>query len=96
MCLYHCVDCHGNEQNGMYISYYGLTGPRVYTSWFMILLLYLYNILIRQFRSFQGTRIAVVGGICLFMALCYSNPDGMIAKYNIERYQAGNIGNIGH
>jgi hypothetical protein len=77
---------------GMYISYYGLTRPRVYTSWFMILLLFIFIIiLIRQFRSFQGTRIAVVGGICLFMALCYSNPDGMIAKYNIERYQAGTL-----
>lgn len=77
---------------GMYISYYGLTRLRVYTSWFMVLLLFIFIIiLIRQFRDFQGTRIAVIGSICLFMVLCYSNADGLIAKYNIERYQASTL-----
>lgn len=77
---------------GMYISYYGLTRLRVYTSWFMIALIFLFIIiLLRQFRSFNGTRIAAVGCICLFMALCYGNADGMIAKYNMERYQAGTL-----
>lgn len=76
----------------MYIDYYGLTPLRVYTSWFMIVLLLLFVIiLVRQFRSFQGTRIAAAGCICLFLALSYGNVDGMIAKYNIERYQAGTL-----
>ncbi len=79
----------------MYIDYYGLTLLRVYTSWFMILLLFVFIIiLIRQFRSFNGTRIAAVGCICLFMLLCYGNVDGMIAKYNIDRYQAGTLENL--
>ena len=73
----------------MYIDYYGLTRLRVYTSWFMILLFVLFVIiLLRQFRSFNGTRIAAIGCICLFMLLCYGNVDGMIAKYNIDRYQS--------
>ncbi len=77
---------------GMYISYYGLTRLRVYTSWFMIVLLFLFVIvLFRQFKGFQGTRIAVVGCICLFIALAYGNVDGMIAKYNIDRYRAGTM-----
>ncbi len=77
---------------GMYISYYGLTRLRIYTSWFMILLLLLFVIvLLRQFKSFQGTKIAVISCICLFIALCYSNVDGLIAKYNIDRYQAGTL-----
>lgn len=76
----------------MYIEYYGLTRLRAYPSWFMIILLFLFIIiLLRQFRSFQGTRIAAVGCICLFMALSYANVDGLIAKYNIERYQAGTL-----
>lgn len=80
---------------GMYISYYGLTRLRVYTSWFMILLLFLFIIvLLRQFKGFNGTRIAAVGSIVLFMALCYGNVDGMIAKYNIDRYQAGTLGSL--
>jgi len=77
---------------GMYISYYGLTRLRVYTSWFMILLLFLFIIvLLHQFKGFNGTRIAAVGSIILFMALCYGNVDGMIAKYNIDRYEAGTL-----
>jgi len=77
---------------GMYIDYYGLTRLRVYTSWFMVILLFAFIIiLIRQFKSFQGTRIAAVGCICLFMALSYGNVDGLIAKYNIDRYQAGTL-----
>ncbi len=76
----------------MYIDSYGLTKLRVYTSWFMVILLFLFVIiLIRQFRSFQGTRLAVVGCICLFLVLCCGNADGLIAKYNIERYQAGTL-----
>lgn len=76
----------------MYIDYYGLTRLRVYTSWFMVLLLLLFVIvLLRQFKNFQGARIAVIGCICLFLALCYSNADGLIARYNIDRYQAGTL-----
>jgi hypothetical protein len=79
----------------MYIDYYGLTRLRVYTSWFMIVLLFLFIlVLIRQFKNFNGTRIAAVGCICLFLALCFGNVDGMIAKYNIDRYQAGTLENL--
>ena len=77
---------------GMYIDYYGLTRSRVYTTWFMIVLLFLFVlILLRQFKSFQGTRIAVIGCICSFLILCWGNVDGMIAKYNIDRYQSGTL-----
>jgi len=77
---------------GMYIHYYGLTRLRIYTSWFMIVLFFLFVIiLIRQFRNFNGSRIAVIGFLCFFFLLCYGNIDGMIAKYNIDRYQAGTL-----
>jgi hypothetical protein len=77
---------------GMYISYYGLTRLRVYAAWFMAVLLFLFVlVLVRQFRRFNGTRIAVVGCICLFLGLCYGNADGLIAKHNIDRYQAGTL-----
>lgn len=80
---------------GMYISYYGLTQLRVYTSWFMVLLLaFFIIILLRQFKNFQGTRAAFVSFLILFMALSYGNIDGLIAKYNIERYQAGTLESV--
>ena len=80
---------------GMYINYYGLTRLRVYTSWFMLVLLMIFIIiLLRQFAEFHGTRIAAAGFICLFIALSYGNVDGVIAKYNIDRYQAGTLEKI--
>jgi hypothetical protein len=80
---------------GMYISYYGLTQLRVYTSWFMVLLLaFFIIILLRQFKSFQGTQAALISFLILFMVLCYGNIDGLIAKYNIERYQAGTLESV--
>jgi hypothetical protein len=80
---------------GMYISYYGLTQLRVYTSWFMVLLfVFFIIILLRQFKSFQGSRAALVSFLILFLALSYGNIDGLIAKYNIERYQAGTLESV--
>ena len=77
---------------GMYIHYYGLTRLRVYTSWFMIVLFFIFVIvLFRQFKEFRGTRIAVIGFLFFFLILCYGNVDGMIAKYNIDRYQSGTL-----
>ena len=77
---------------GMYINYYGLTRLRVYTCWFMVVLFFIFIIvLIRQFKEFRGTKIAVIGFLCFFMVLCYGNVDGIIAKYNIDRYQAGTL-----
>lgn len=80
---------------GMYISYYGLTQMRVYTSWFMIVLLFLFAIiLLRQMKAFNGTRISVIGCVVLFLLLSFGNVDGMIAKYNIGRYQQGTLENL--
>jgi hypothetical protein len=61
----------------------------------MAVLIFLFVIvLLRQFRDFNGTRIAAAGCICLFLALSFGNVDGMIAKYNIDRYQAGTLKNL--
>jgi len=73
----------------MYIDSYGLTQLRVYTSWFMILLVLIFStILIRQFRSFNGSRVVIVGFVVLFLVLAYGNIDGVIARYNIDKYEA--------
>ena len=80
---------------GMYINYYGLTQLRVYTCWFMVVLFMVFVlILLRQFIHFRGTRIAIAGFLCMFMLLSYGNVDGRIAKYNIERYQAGTLATL--
>jgi hypothetical protein len=76
----------------MYINVLGLTQLRVYTSWFMILLLFIFVIIcIRQFKKFNSAKTMLIGFVVMFMVLSYSNVDGLIAKYNIERYEAGTL-----
>lgn len=76
----------------MYINYYGLTQLRVYTTWFMVFLFIIFIIVaIRQFKNFNGSKIVIVCFIVFFMTLCYGNVDGMIAKYNIDRYMNGTL-----
>ncbi|WP_312648115.1 DUF4153 domain-containing protein [Aminipila sp.] len=76
----------------MYIQSYGLTQLRVYTSWFMVMLLIAFTIiLLRQVKIFNASKIMIIGGIIGFMILSYGNVDGNIAKYNIENYENGSL-----
>ncbi len=80
---------------GMYINYYGLSQLRVLTSWFMLLLFFMFVVIaIRQFKKFNAARIMVFGFIACFMILSYGNIDGRIAEYNIERFQSGELETI--
>ena len=76
----------------MYISAYGLTQLRVFTSWFMVFLFLIFTMIcIRQFITFNMTKYIIAGFICMFMILSYGNVDGLIAKYNISRYESGTL-----
>ena len=70
----------------LYIQNYGLTQLRVYTTWFMILtaLIFIY-VIIRQFKSdFSFIRASAVTFTLMFALLCFSRPDSLIARYNME------------
>ena len=76
----------------MYINAYGLTQLRVFTSWFMILLFLIFTVIfVRQFKIFNSVKIIIVGFVFMFMILSYGNVDGLIAKYNINRYEVGTL-----
>jgi hypothetical protein len=74
----------------LYISSYGLTRLRVYTSWFMLLLFLVFLlILLWHFRTFDLAKpLILVFAVC-FIALTWLNADGLIAKYNIGQYLSG-------
>lgn len=79
----------------MYIDRYGLTQKRVYTSYFMILLFVIFCVLIvAQLRKINLTKSIVLTFVIGFLVLCYANVDGIIVKYNIDRYQNGTLQNI--
>ena len=76
----------------LYINAYGLTQLRVFTSWFMILLLFIFlAINVRQIKKYNLVKSVITGFVIMFMLLSFGNVDGLIAKYNIGRYEAGTL-----
>lgn len=73
----------------MYIGNYGLTPLRVYTSWFMLLMLVLMLFVAIKLvvPRFDFYRFSAVGSIILYLALNFCNVDSMIARYNISVYR---------
>lgn len=80
----------------MYIDYYGLTHKRVYATWFMILLALIFIIIaVKQFvPKFKAVASGFVVCVVLFAALSLSNVDGLIAKYNVDRYLDGSLNEL--
>jgi hypothetical protein len=81
----------------LYVGSYGLTQLRVYTLWFMLLMLCVFVIIViwhlRPFTFNAGRPIALAFAalvLCLFLA----NTDGLIAKYNVEQYKAGALRSV--
>lgn len=80
----------------MYISVYGLTQLRFYTTWFMLLLAVIFvMIIVKQFRyDFRFARHISIAFTIMFGFLCFSRPDSIIAAYNIEMYNAGYLNEL--
>lgn len=80
----------------MYIDVYGLTPKRVYASWFICVLAVLFLlVIIKQFA--QKLRLVTVSALVvtvMFAGLAFSNIDGIIARYNVERYMNGSLSEI--
>lgn len=80
----------------MYINVYGLTPKRVYASWLICVLAVLFLlVIIRQFAG--NIRLVTVSALVvtvMFAGLAFSNIDGIIARYNVERYINGSLSEI--
>lgn len=76
----------------MYINFYGLTRLRIYTAWFMIVLFLLFLLIMaKSIFKFHISKAAFLIFCVSFFVLCFSNIDGMIAKYNITRFEKGTL-----
>ena len=75
----------------MYIDNYGLTELRLYTSWFMVLLAITFvMVIIKQFKfDMQFAKHFSIMFTIMFAILCFSRPEALIARYNIEMYNSG-------
>ena len=72
----------------MYIKVYGLTPLRIYTTWFMLLLTFVFvGIIINSVNDrFNVQKLTVTVFTVMFGLLSFCNIDGIIAGYNGERY----------
>ena len=82
----------------MYINMYGMTPLRVYTSIFMIYLFVMFIVMIvKQFAfGISFTKIAYVLAVFVITAMSLLPVDGFIAKYNITKYEQGEIDWMGY
>ncbi len=76
----------------LYINEMGMTPLRIYTSWFMLVLaVFFVLIVVAQFTKLRFCKAAFASFTLLFAVLCFSNVDGMIARYNVTAYQTGKL-----
>jgi len=77
----------------LYINEYGLTQLRVYTTWFMLLcaMIFILVIVKQIYFDFKFSKWSVVIFTVMFGLLCFSRPDALIARYNIELYNSGQL-----
>lgn len=77
----------------LYIRAYGMTQLRIYTSWFMLLLITGFVLIIlRQFKAkLPVCKIAFILFTAMFGLLCFSRPDAWMTRYNAEMYLSGQL-----
>jgi hypothetical protein len=79
----------------LYVETYGLTRLRVYTLWFMLLMLCVFAVIaLWHIRPFNAGRPIAIAFAVLTLCFFFANPDGLIAKYNVERYEAGALKSV--
>lgn len=79
----------------LYIREMGMTPLRIYTSWFMgVLAVVFVLVIVAQYTKLRFWRTAFIGFTVLFAVLCFSNVDGMIAKYNVTAYRTGKLESV--
>ncbi|MDR3224966.1 MAG: DUF4173 domain-containing protein [Clostridiales Family XIII bacterium] len=79
----------------LYVRTYGLTQLRVYTLWFMLLLVCVFAVVvIWHVRPFNAGKPIAILFAALMLCLFFGNTDGLIAKYNYEKYMAGALEEI--
>lgn len=72
----------------LYIDCYGLTQKRVYATWLMVVLALIFILIaLRQFiPKLNAVAASLAVCVVLFGVLSLSNVDGLIARYNVDRY----------
>ncbi|MCL2783800.1 MAG: DUF4173 domain-containing protein [Propionibacteriaceae bacterium] len=74
----------------LYVDQFGLTRLRVYTLWFMAVMLIVFGLLgAWHIKAFKVGRPIAIVAIVAFLALLWANTDAIIADYDVNRYLSG-------
>lgn len=76
----------------LYVNVYGLSVRRFLPCWFMAFLTVCFLMVpVLQYKDFSIVKnIAVVGSV-MFVVLCLINVNGIVARYNLSRFQKGSL-----
>ena len=76
----------------LYIDAYGLTRLRFFTMAFMIVQAIVFGlVLARHLKVFAVSRPIIITILVAFIGLAWANPEGIIARYDVSRYQTGDL-----
>ena len=76
----------------LYIGAYGLSMRRLLPCLFMIFLAFIFGgVIALQKWEFSIVRLSVFIGTLMICLLCFTNPDGFIARYNADRFLSGTL-----
>lgn len=76
----------------LYIGAYGLSIRRLLPCLFMIFLAVVCGgVIVLQKRQFSIVRLSLFTGTLMICVLCLLNPDGIVARYNADRYLSGTL-----
>ena len=76
----------------LYIGAYGLSIRRLLPCLFMVFLAVVCGgVIVLQKRQFSIVRFSAFVGTLMICVLCLLNPDGIVARYNADRYLSGTL-----
>ncbi|HBT95514.1 MAG TPA: hypothetical protein DEB24_05230 [Coriobacteriia bacterium] len=74
----------------IYINAYGLTTLRIYTSWFMLLVLVVFCLIVAwHARPSNAARPALITALAFALTLGLTNTNAVVADHNVDRYLSG-------
>jgi hypothetical protein len=83
------IICTAISKMVMYMEFYGLTLLRLYTSWFMVVLFFIFLLVVIKtfYKKLRLMRAIAIIATILYIGLNFANVDALIPQYNIYKYK---------
>jgi hypothetical protein len=79
----------------LYVSAYGLTRLRLITLVFMVFLAVVFILVAAwHVKAFRVSGVVVILTVVTLVGLCWGDIDGLVARFNVDRYLSGQVSQI--